>query len=276
VSRVPEVEHLDDVGLTRDCGDEQVAGFDVAMDHAVAVRFGQRLTRLFHQVDGQRGIERAAAAQQLGQIATLQEFHRVEPDALRCAAEIQDAHRVGMREPGDRLHLALEADDRIPVAVVAAREDLERHVLAQSSVMREPDLAHAAATDARLESIAPEFARLVNVAPRTPNCVPAGHAGGGTERDEEVLHAEDRERFTTGELRRDARVEVRHAVHDRGKHRPHGRVSWDAALPRFSDGGCPDQDHDQQARGVAALDATEAEAHHAHEQGRIREDEDIK
>ncbi|HMJ15296.1 MAG TPA: hypothetical protein VK524_27965 [Polyangiaceae bacterium] len=66
-----------------------------------------------------------------------------------------------MREPADREHLALEASDGFLLAGAACGQNLERDVLAQAEVMRDPDFAHPAAADPFLEPVAAEVARLV-------------------------------------------------------------------------------------------------------------------
>ena len=58
--------------------------------------------------------------------------------------EIVNRHDVRMRQRGDGLGFALEADDRIGVAFQAARQDLDRHVAVQPAVAGAIHLAHAA------------------------------------------------------------------------------------------------------------------------------------
>ena len=104
----PEVEHLGDVGLAAPHRDEHVGGLQVAVDQAQAVRLGQPRADLAEQVDDPPGRQRAGLAHQVGEAQALEVFHHVVERAVVGVAVVVDLDRVGVRQPGGRLHLALE------------------------------------------------------------------------------------------------------------------------------------------------------------------------
>ncbi|MEI7894109.1 MAG: hypothetical protein WCI05_13535 [Myxococcales bacterium] len=50
--RDAEVEHFDARGAVRACGEKEVCGLDVAVNHALRMRLGERFARVEHGADG--------------------------------------------------------------------------------------------------------------------------------------------------------------------------------------------------------------------------------
>ena len=84
-----------------------VLRLDVAVQHAVLVRFGQRLGNLF-RVPYDRGLSKAVPIEEASQRLSLDVFHDDEVDAV-FLTDVEDGADVGVAERGERAGLALEA-----------------------------------------------------------------------------------------------------------------------------------------------------------------------
>ncbi len=147
-AEVGELDHA--VGV-----DEQVAGLDVAVHDAVAMRVVEPAAGLGEHVHGGARRHRPAVAQQLGARVPVDELHDDEL-ARRVAvrAEVEDLHDVRVHEPRGGERLALEARHEARVLGQVLGEQLDRHVALQPGVERELDRGHAADAEAAVEPVA--------------------------------------------------------------------------------------------------------------------------
>ena len=74
------------------------------------------------------------------------ELHRDEAP-FEDVADLVDGDDVRMIQRGDGARFLFEAADRVAVAGQPVAEELDRHLAAEPGVVREIDLAHAAAAD---------------------------------------------------------------------------------------------------------------------------------
>ena len=130
--RQTEVENLDAV-----LGDDDVAGLQVAMDHALGVRGGQRIDDLHRITQGLIERQRTSFDDLRERLALDVLHHQV------IRADIVQRADVGMIERGDGARLALEA------IVELARGNLDRDGPVEARVGAEVHLAHAALADHR-------------------------------------------------------------------------------------------------------------------------------
>jgi hypothetical protein len=128
-------------------------GLDVAVDDPVAVRVAERGEDLARVGDRDRDRARAAREDQLLQRSPLDVLHDDEVGAVRLAAVV-DRDDVLVREPGRVRRLAPEPLDELLVARVALVQDLDRDAAAELSVLRQPDVGHAARAELPLEPVA--------------------------------------------------------------------------------------------------------------------------
>ena len=94
-------------------GEEDVFGFQVAMNDAFGVGGGQAVRDRNHLLDGLAPWDRRPA-QPLAQRLTLQQLGNDEGDAV-YVSDVVDCQDVGMRECGDGFRLALEARQRVGI-----------------------------------------------------------------------------------------------------------------------------------------------------------------
>ena len=158
--RDAEVQHAH-VGLVRVVArlQEQVARLDVAVHQAHAVPGRQPARRLAQ--DGQRHVRgrRPRARQAHGQVLALQQLHHQEVQPhLGIRPEVVDGHHVGMvqRRRGPRLAQKAALQAGVVVLVMGHdADDLYGHGAAQALVAGAIHGAHAAASDHRVDAIAP-------------------------------------------------------------------------------------------------------------------------
>jgi hypothetical protein len=130
----------EDAGLA---GDEDVVGFEVAVDEAGAVGGGEALAGL--AVDGDDGGPVAGVvAGPGGEGGSGDVLHR-EEDAALPDGDVVDGDDVGVGEAGDRAGLAEQAGAGLVGAAAAQRaQELDGDAAVELGVVAEVDLAHAA------------------------------------------------------------------------------------------------------------------------------------
>lgn len=104
--------------------DQHVRGLHVAMDDAAVVGRGERGQHLAGHVGRLGERQRPATAQDLSQRRTLDQLHH-QVRTVGILSRIEERDRVGMREAGQRMHLAGEARPGRGVGEVAP-EPLQR------------------------------------------------------------------------------------------------------------------------------------------------------
>ena len=130
--RQPEIQHLD-LPLV---GDHQVAGGDVAVDHAVLVGMLQAGGRLADVIARPAHRQRALAADHLGQVGAGDEFHHQEMP-LAGGFRVVDRHHVGMIEAGGGAGLAHEAIHGRGIGQQLGVDHLQRHGPLQDAMLGE-------------------------------------------------------------------------------------------------------------------------------------------
>jgi hypothetical protein len=125
--------------------DEHVRRFDVAMDDAVRVRRLDRVGDLGREVHD-ASLGQRPRLEQVLQRLPLEQFHHQEAASL-VLAEVVDGADIGMIERRGGARLPLETLDRGGVIREPRREELERDVASQASVLRPIDNAHSAAAE---------------------------------------------------------------------------------------------------------------------------------
>ncbi len=133
-------------------GEHDVLGLDVAVDHALLGRLGQRRGHLPHDRQRVRQIGRAVPADVIAEVLPL---HVFLGDVVQVvdAADLVNLHDVGMDQRGGRLGLQLEALQIDPIAGQFRLEDFDSHPPFQPFLLGQIDLGHrpAAQTPQQME-----------------------------------------------------------------------------------------------------------------------------
>jgi hypothetical protein len=142
---------VEDVDLVEE-SEQDVAGLEVAVDHAARVRVADDVADLRER--GQRTRQLAAArrgaraVEHLAQLAALDERHRVVEPAALVESQVVHGDHAGMPELRRDRALAQEARDRLVAAGLAARGlQLHRQRPVQQAVPDLHDEGHAALRD---------------------------------------------------------------------------------------------------------------------------------
>lgn len=136
-------------------GQEDVLGFQVAVDEAVHVRFGERVGDLRRDVE--RAAERQGAAhERRPESLAVEELGHGEGHAVD-AAVVVDREDARMREGGDGLRLGLELGLGARVGRHALRQDLQGDVAVQLRVPRTVDDTHPTSRDRGQYHVRPEL-----------------------------------------------------------------------------------------------------------------------
>ena len=173
--------------------DQDVAGLDVTVDEAVAVRLVERAGDLRDHGHRVPGVEAALLGQQGAQIGALDEAHRhVQPVALLPG--VVDRHHVRMLERGGDPALALEAGAELGVTGDARRDQLQRDPAIERQIGRAVHDAHAAAAGDALDAMTgklragPELGRRACGEAAAEAGIEVGPAAGdGSDRVDELV-----------------------------------------------------------------------------------------
>ena len=145
----PEIGHFHVAGV----GDQDVLGFDVAVDEPCAVRGAEAAEGGdADRGDGVRG-HGAAFAQQLAEAAAANQFHHQESDVVVDALVVH-RDQSGMTQSGDGARLELETAQELRIADVPRIHHLDRHAPPQPQVGADVHRRHAAARDGGVDSVA--------------------------------------------------------------------------------------------------------------------------
>jgi hypothetical protein len=144
--RQPEVEQLRDwrPGRAR-AREEDVGGFEIAMDDAGPVRLVERVSDLDRDPQRVVDVERAKFQTSLERFA-LQELHDQERPAVLVPDVVERAD-VGMIQLRDRPRLAVEPFAKLRVGGQRFGQDLDRDDAIEPRIASLIDLAHAARSD---------------------------------------------------------------------------------------------------------------------------------
>ena len=139
--------------------DQNVRRLEVAVQHAACVRGGQPAGQLAGDVHDLLGWHAADAAKQRGEVFAGDELHRVEHDAALGLADVEHPADRGMRDLPRQANLVEQPRPRVWTGRV---DHLQRHRHLQDQIVGAPDVAHAAAPDARDHPVpsADDLARL--------------------------------------------------------------------------------------------------------------------
>ena len=220
--------------------------------------------------------QRPALRDQRGEVHPNEVFHRDEPHAVVARAVVEDAHRVRARQAARRERLALEARSGSRLGAFARLQDLDRDVAPEAVVVREPDGPHSARSDLRLEPIAPESPRLVQLTARPPEKIAGRRAEDGRCDHEDVVVCEKSKVAPASPRRADRRVEE-------GRPRHHAWIDEqvdgrdDEGLhPAHRHGEDPQHDHGRDALDVPAREASVLDRHERHARRRGVVDADLE
>ena len=135
---------------------QQVAGLDVAVDHAVAVGVVQPLACLLDDRDRLVHLDPAVVAQDLRAGGPLDVLHHDEVLAGGLIlAGVEDLHDVGVDQARRGLCLALEARHERGVLGEVLGEQLHRDLALQAQVEGEVNGGHPAEAEPALQAVAP-------------------------------------------------------------------------------------------------------------------------
>ena len=141
-----EVQDFREVGFTRTRRENDVLGFEIAVDDALHVRFVERAAHLAHDLDDAIGGDRSLLGDDVGERLSRDELHRNVEGAVVRRAEVEDLDRIRVLELRDGAALAVKArDDRGILREVRVQRfdgdlaDGRAHLL-----LADVDLAHAA------------------------------------------------------------------------------------------------------------------------------------
>jgi hypothetical protein len=141
LARQAEVEDLDAAVSS----DEQVVGFEIAMDDASFVRGAEAVGDLNGVIDGLPGRQRTVR-QQPAQRLAVEQFHDGVCDAVR-AAEVKDREDIRVRSCSEGLGFPFKPFEGATITREMLREHLHSHIPIQLCVARTVDLAHAAGAE---------------------------------------------------------------------------------------------------------------------------------
>jgi hypothetical protein len=122
--------------------EEDVVGFDVAVNQSERMDGGERGGDLHADGDGVDGVKPLAAIEDIAQGAVEQGHHEIEVGPL--LAVVLDGHDIGVRELADEGGLVLEALDVLGIGGEHRGQDLDRDVAVVGHVASTVDLGHAA------------------------------------------------------------------------------------------------------------------------------------
>ena len=131
--------------------DDDVRRFDVAVHDALGVCRGQRVGELDADVEHVGDAQRPAS-DAVAQRLALQQFHHEVGRAL-VHADVVNRADAGMAERAGGPRLEAEALEGAVAAERRHRQELQRHLAAQSGVFRHPDHAHAAGAELTLKLV---------------------------------------------------------------------------------------------------------------------------
>ena len=138
----PEVREPDAAVLV----DQDVAGLEIPVQHALVVRCGKSGGEPSRHLGGLVGRQPADPPEQAGEVLALHELHREEREAVHLGDVVHAADvRVGDL-PG-RAHLAPEPHEPVAVADERLGQELQGHRLSEREVVGPVNLAHAALAD---------------------------------------------------------------------------------------------------------------------------------
>ena len=122
------------------------SGFEIAVNDAEVVRFGERREHLAEDVDDAPEGERPFFVDDAGEVAPAEELHH-QVELRAVLAEVDHADRVRVVEAARRAGLGDEADRGALVAEQVRVDDLDRDRAAERLLLGAVDAAHAADAD---------------------------------------------------------------------------------------------------------------------------------
>ena len=149
-AEVADLHHLA-AGVVLD--DHHVLGLQVAVDDAGGVRGGEGVEHLAHHTADAPRRQRRLLFDHLEQVGAVEQLHRDVEPAVLVRAEVDDLHRVGVREPTRRARLAVEALDHLGIASEVRVQHLDRHVLLEALLSRGVHPPHGAFADPLVDAV---------------------------------------------------------------------------------------------------------------------------
>jgi hypothetical protein len=123
-------------------GDEDVLGFQVAMDNPLVMSRRQPVGDRRREIDGLE--ERQGTLRQAGSKRVAGQQLGDDVGSAAIVADVIERQDVGMRERRDRLGFSLEPIERGAVGCESRRQDLDRHLAIEPRIAGAIHLAHPA------------------------------------------------------------------------------------------------------------------------------------
>ncbi len=133
--------------------DDDVLGFEIAMENFELVRGADGGERLAQDRRDARGRKRKFARDELGERATFEELHRDVEHAVGVFAEIEDARGVRMIEARRGARFDVKTLDELRVIAKRVWQDFQRDDFLELDLLRAVDDAHRALADDRLNRV---------------------------------------------------------------------------------------------------------------------------
>ena len=166
-------------------GDEDVAGFDVAVDDVFRVGVMQGVADLGDDFQRLRGVQ-AGAGEDALEVGAIDVFHReIEQPGTRLA-EVVNGNDARVLEPGEGLRLTTETGDEVLVRSQLGWEEFDGDGTIEGGLHAAIDGSHSTATDERGDFIQWERAREFRRLGRRPRSGSGGRFHGIQRAGEEV------------------------------------------------------------------------------------------
>ena len=134
-------------------GQQHVLRLDVAVDHPLGVRVGERPAHLHADAHRLLGGQRALAAHEALQVLAVHQLHH-EVGAVGVLAAVEQAHQVRVGEARHQHGLPAEALGVLLVGDQAGVQPLDRHGPPQHGVRRPPHRGHPSTADQLVQPVA--------------------------------------------------------------------------------------------------------------------------
>ncbi len=242
-----EVEDFDDVVLSADGGEEDVGGFEVAVDHADGVGFFESVAELGHDVEGLFDGEWAEAFEACAERFSLEVLHDVVEVAVVCLAVVVDLDGVPMGKGCGDLDFVFEAGDGGSVGGGIGVDQFDSGWAFEETVFGFIDDPHGASSDFGDELVLAVFAELFDLTSDAVDDM-RSKGGDGGEEDHEHRH-NDMDIDVTGIGAMEGRIEVLLEGHGEAGHADDAEGDDGGPFPGVGDEDAVDGDHQRSDGG---------------------------
>jgi hypothetical protein len=150
--RDPKIDDLDACRPVDPSRQEQIRWFEIPVDDAERVRFGQCFAALQDEQQDVLEAQRAARAQQRSQIGSVQQLEAEIGVSARADSDVVDAHGMFALQAGGRASFPHE--ELLRSATTRSRQAFQRHFPAEDGVGCEPHDRHASPPEGMPDQVA--------------------------------------------------------------------------------------------------------------------------